>query len=72
MFNAILFCVADGPGLPYNGDLDLTGVGHLILDFLGQVEGQLVGFVVADFISTHNHPEFTSGLYRKGFYDARV
>ena len=54
-----------GPGLADDDDLDLAGVGQLLLDLLGDVAGQDLGLDVVDHLRGHHHPDLPAGLHRE-------
>lgn len=46
-----LFSVIDCPGLANHVDLDLSGVGHVILYLAGNIPGNDIGLIIRDFIT---------------------
>jgi len=53
---SLLLCIANSPGLADNGNFHLTGIGHLILDFTGNLEGKLVGLLIGNLFAANNYP----------------
>lgn len=67
-----LFRVRYGAGFADDGDLHLAGIGHLVLDFLGDIVRQPFRLLVGEFVCTDDHAQFAAGLDRIGLYDAGV
>ena len=57
-----LFCVVDSFCFPENMNLDLTGIGHLRLDLLGDISRQEDHLVFTDFLRFYHNPDFTASL----------
>ena len=57
-----LLGVADGTGFANNGDLHLTGIGHLVLYASGYVGTEGFNLSVVNLIGTHNDTQFTACL----------
>lgn len=57
-----LSCVVHRACFADDGDFDLTRIGHFILNFLGEVEGDLVGLLVGNLFGADDDAEFAAGL----------
>ena len=57
-----LFRVRDGAGFADHGDLHLAGIGHLVLDLLGDIVRQPFRLLVGKFVCTDDHAQFAAGL----------
>src|SRR5690242_568306 len=53
-----------GAGLPDHGHLDLTGVGQLVLELLGDVAGEDLRRDVVDLVGLDHHAYVAAGLHR--------
>src|SRR6185295_1416079 len=60
----------NGPGLPDDGHLDLTGIFELVLDPSGNILGQPHGLLVRHPIALHDDADLAAGLKRERFRDA--
>ena len=58
-----LFSVAYSPRFAYYGNFHLSGIGHFILNFLGDVKRKEFGFFVVEFVGANDDAEFATGLY---------
>ncbi len=62
--------VLDRTDLAQKRDLDLAGVGHLVLDALGDVAGGLDGHLVVKLVRINDDADFPAGLNGVGLLDA--
>ncbi len=65
--NVISACVLNHACFPEHRYLDLPGVFHLILDFLGHITREGLGTKVIEIGGADDHPHLTAGLNRVGF-----
>ena len=68
----LLFCVIDGAGFADDGDLDLTGVGHLVLDLTREVEAEFRSIHVVDLVSTYDDTQLAACLDSVGLDNSGV
>src|SRR5713226_1112727 len=64
--NVISACVLYHACFPEHRYLDLSGVFHLILDFLGYITRQGLGTEVIEIGGANDHPHLATGLNRVG------
>src|SRR5690348_9610622 len=61
-----------GPGLADYGDADLSRVGELLFDLLGDVAGDHLGLDVVDPVGLDHDPDLAAGLHREDLFHAFV
>ena len=61
-FMAVLFCVSDGTGFADNGNLYLSGIGHLVLDTLRDIGREAECIIVADLLSANYDAKLAASL----------
>ena len=66
----VLLGVVDGLGLPQDVNLDLTGVGELLLDLLGDVAGEQDHLILADVLGLDHDADLAARLDGVGARDA--
>ena len=69
---ALLLGSSRSSGLPYDIYLDLSGIGHLVLDPLGYVTGHDHHVVLTHLLRDDHDADLTSCLYCKGLFHALV
>ena len=60
------------PFLADHSHLDLTRIGHLGLDLLGDLEAQLIAVDVRNLVRLDDYTQFAAGLDSIGLFYARV
>ena len=68
----VLFRVAYGTCLADDGDLDLSWVSHLVLDFLRDFGREVFRGLVVDLVGADNHAQLAARLDRIGFDHAWI
>src|SRR6476661_5822583 len=61
-YRKYLLGISHGAHFPDDGDFNLAGVLHLLLDFLRDFEAQLGGALVGHVLGIHHHAQFAAGL----------
>ena len=69
-FGIRLFRVVDSLGLAQEIDLDLTGVGQLVLDLLGDVAREQHHLILRDLLGLDHDADLAAGLNGKAVGDA--
>ena len=67
----VLFCVVHNFGFAQNVNLDLAGIGELVLDLFGNVAGQKHHLVFGDGLGLDHNADFAAGLDGIGTCNAR-
>src|SRR5436190_6063182 len=67
-----LLRVLRGARLTHDGDADLTGIGQLLLDLLGNVAGDYLGADVVDVLRLDHDADLATRLHREHLLDARL
>ena len=57
-----LFGVRNGAGFADHSDLHLTGIGHFVLDLLGDIVRQSFRFLIRKLVGADDHAQFAAGL----------
>ena len=68
----MLFGEADGTCLADDRNLDLTGIGHLVLNAACDFRRQFFGLGVVNLIGTDNDAELSAGLDGVGLEDTGI
>ena len=63
-----LASVAHGTGFADYRNLYLTGIGHLVLNLLGDIGRECLGGLIIDLVGTHNDAELTTSLDSIGLH----
>ena len=64
-----LLGVTDGAGFTDDGDFDLSGIGHLVLDAASDVGAEHLGLLVVNLLGTDDDAEFATRLDGVGLGD---
>ena len=67
-----LLGVGDGAGFADDGDFDLAGVGHLVLDLGGDLTREGLGLSVGHLVGTDDDSQFTTSLDGVGLGDTGI